>query len=256
MIDARAAIDPRAEIDENVSVGPFSVVGPDVQIGAGTKIGAHVVIEGPTVLGRDNRVHPFASLGGEPQDKKYRGEPSRLEIGDGNTIREYCTLNRGTADGGNVTRVGDDNWIMAYVHIAHDAKIGNHTIFANAASLAGHTEVGDFAILGGFTLLHQFCRIGTHAFTSMGSVINRDVPPYITVAGSMATPRGINVEGLKRRDFDAPRIRVIKDAYRVLYKSGLRLQEAREKLGQLASDNPDIQTYVEFLACSERSIVR
>ena len=256
MIHPQALVDPKADLAEDVEVGPFSVIGPDVSIGAGTVVGSHVVIEGPVQIGCNNRIYQFSSLGAEPQDKKFAGEDSRLVIGDDNTIREFCTFNRGTSDGGGTTQIGNDNWIMAYVHIAHDTRVGNHTIFANAASLAGHTEVDDHVILGGFTLIHQFCRIGCHAFTSMGSNINRDVPPYIMVAGQMASPRGINSEGLKRRDFGPDRIATIKQAYRILYKNGLQLTQAVNELEQLAETEPDIKPMVEFIRNSKRSIVR
>ncbi len=256
MIDPRAAVDPGAELAGDVSVGPFAVIGPEVIVGRGSTIGAHAVIQGPTRIGRDNRIHAHACLGGDPQDKKFGGEKSWLEIGDRNTIREFCTFNRGTGPGGGVTRIGNDNWIMAYVHIAHDCTVGNSTIFANAASLAGHVVVEDDVVLGGFTLVHQFCRIGSHAFTSMGSIINRDVPPYLTVAGKMAAPRGINSEGLRRHGFSAERIALIKKAYKVLYKNGLKLSEALESLERLAPDTTDIQPMVDFIRNSQRSIVR
>ena len=202
MIHPSAVIDPAATIGDNVSIGPFCVIGAGVEIGDGTRIGPHVVIDGPTRIGRDNRIYAFCALGGEPQDKKYAGQPTELIIGDRNVIREYCTFNRGTAEDSGITRIGNDNWIMAYVHMAHDCTVGNHTIFANAASLAGHCRVDDYAILGGFTLVHQFCQVGAHAFTAMGSVINRDVPPFVTVAGTYAEPHGINSEGLRRRGYD------------------------------------------------------
>ena len=256
MIHSTAVIDPSAQIGPDVEVGPYSVIGAQVEIGARSKIGPHVVIQGPTRIGEENRVFQFCSLGDEPQDKKYHNEESRLVIGNGNTIREYCNFNRGTEAGGSETRIGDDNWIMANVHIAHDCVVGNHTVFANAASLAGHVIVEDHVILGGFTLVHQFCRIGMHSFTSMGSIINRDVPPYITVAGKMAAPRGINTVGLRRRGFDADRISGVKKAYRLLYKSGLRLEEALGALEELALKEPDVQHLVEFIRGSERSIVR
>lgn len=256
MIDPRAAVDPTAELAEDVSVGPFAVVGGNVRISAGTEVGAHAVIEGPTRIGRDNRIHAFASVGTDPQDKKYAGENTRLEIGDGNTIREFVTINRGTAGGGGVTRIGDDNWIMAYVHIAHDCLIGSHTVFANNATLAGHVVVQDHAILGGFTLVHQFCRLGAHCFTAMGSAINRDVPPFVMVAGHMATPRGINTEGLRRRGFSNNRLAAIRQAYKTLYRSGLRLEQAREQLRAEGQDNPDIDELASFIVDSQRSIVR
>lgn len=256
MIHPQALVDPGAELADDVEVGPFSIIGADVQIGSGTVIGPHVVIHGPTRIGKNNRIYQFASLGEEPQDKKYAGEPTTLTIGDGNTIREFCTFNRGTVTGGGDTRIGDNNWLMAYVHIAHDSIVGNDTIFANAASLAGHVTVEDGAILGGFSLVHQFCRIGRNAFTSMGSIINRDVPPYVTVAGRMAEPRGINSEGLRRRGFSTERIANVKKAYKLLYKSGLRLNEALEQLQEMAAESGDVEPMVSFIKNSQRSIIR
>lgn len=256
MIHPTAHIDPDARIGNNVGIGPGSVIGANVEVGDNTRIGPHVVIEGPTRIGRDNRIWQFASLGSEPQDKKFHGENSELVIGDRNVIREFCTFSRGTADGGNVTRIGNDNWIMAYVHIAHDCTVGNNITFANAASLAGHVQVQDHVIFGGFTLIHQFCQIGTHAFTSMGSVINRDVPPYVTVAGNFAKPKGINSEGLRRHGFDAERIGAIRRAYRALYLSGLPLTEARQKLEELSEGSPDVRILHDFITRSERSLVR
>ncbi|HJT97925.1 MAG TPA: acyl-ACP--UDP-N-acetylglucosamine O-acyltransferase [Rhodanobacteraceae bacterium] len=256
MIHPSALIDPGAKLGNNVSIGAFCVIGAGVEIGDGTWIGPHVVIEGPTKIGRDNRIWQFASLGAAPQDKKFHGEASTLEIGDRNVIREFVTFNRGTDDGGGVTRIGNDNWLMAYVHLAHDCIVGNNVIFANAASLAGHVVVDDWVILGGFTLVHQFCQIGAHAFTSMGSIINRDVPPYVTVAGSFAEPKGINSEGLRRRGFDSDRILSIKRAYRTLYKSGLPLAEAREELARAADGAPDVKLMLDFIERSQRSLVR
>lgn len=256
MIHPTALIDPGARLGENVSVGAYSIIGADVEIGDNTWIGPHVVVEGPTRIGRDNRIWQFASLGAAPQDKKFHGENALLEIGDRNVIREFVTFNRGTEDGGGVTRVGNDNWLMAYVHLAHDCIVGNNVIFANAASLAGHVIVDDWVILGGFTLVHQFCQVGAHAFTSMGSIINRDVPPYVTVAGSFAEPKGINSEGLRRRGFGSDRIMSIKRAYRTLYKSGLPLAEAREELARAASEAPDVKLMLDFIERSQRSLVR
>ena len=256
MIHPSAIIDPKAQLGENVSVGAFSLVGADVVIGDNTWIGPHVVIEGPTTIGRDNKIWQFASIGAAPQDKKFHGERARLEIGDRNVIREFVTFNRGTEDGGGLTRIGHDNWLMAYVHIAHDCIVGNNTIFANAASLAGHVTVDDWVILGGFTLVHQFCQIGAHAFTSMGSIINRDVPPYVTVAGSFAEPKGINSEGLRRRGYDSERIMAIKRAYKTLYKSGFTLAEARDELARAANGAPDVRLMLDFIERSQRSLVR
>ena len=236
MIHPTAVIDPAARLGSNVSVGAYSVIGADVEIGDETWIGPHVVIEGPTRIGRENRIWQFASIGAAPQDKKFHGERSMLEIGDRNVIREFVTFNRGTEDGGGVTRIGNDNWLMAYVHLAHDCIVGNNVIFANAASLAGHVTVDDWVILGGFTLVHQFCQIGAHAFTSMGSIINR--------------------EGLQRRGFDSERILSIRRAYKTLYKSGLPLAEAREELARASSDAPDVRLMHDFIDRSQRSLVR
>ena len=256
MIHATALVDPAATIGADVSIGAYSIVGADVEIGAGTTIGPHVVIEGATRIGRDNRIFQFASLGAEPQDKKFHGERSELVIGDRNVIREFVTFNRGTADGGGATRIGDDNWIMAYVHIAHDCQVGNQVVFANNAALAGHVEVGDFVTLGGFTGIHQFCKIGAHAFTAMGSLVNADVPPFVIVAGPYAKPRGINSEGLKRRGFDAARISAIKRAYRTLYVAAAPLAEARSQLVEQAIDSADVAALLDFIERSERSIAR
>jgi UDP-N-acetylglucosamine acyltransferase len=256
MIHATALVDPAATIGANVSIGAYSIVGPDVEIGAGTEIGPHVVIEGTTRIGADNRIFQFASLGAAPQDKKFHGEASELVIGDRNVIREFVTFNRGTADGGGATRIGDDNWIMAYVHIAHECRSGTHVVCANNATLAGHVEVGDWVTLGGFTGIHQFCKVGAHAFTGMGSLINADVPPFVMVAGSYAKPRGINSEGLKRRGFDSERISAIKRAYRTVYVARTPLAEAREKLVEQAKESSDVATLLDFIERSERSLVR
>ena len=256
MIHSTAIIDPSARIGANVSIGPFTIVGADVEIGDGCEIGPHVVIQGPTRIGPRNRIHQFSSIGGDPQDKKFKGERALLEIGADNMIREFVTLNRGTEDGGGVTRIGDRNWIMAYVHMAHDCIVGNDCIFANAASLAGHVRVDDFVILGGFTLMHQFCQIGAHAFTAMGAVINRDVPPYTVVAGSYAEPRGINSEGLKRRGYSPESIMSIKRAYKTLFLSGLPLAQARAEIAKAAETNGDLKILSEFIDRSERSLIR
>ncbi len=256
LIDPRAVVDPGAHLGEGVVVGPFAVIGPQVEIGAGTTIGPHAVINGPTRIGRDNHIHAFASLGDAPQDKKYRGEFTELVIGDGNTIREYVTISRGTTQGGGVTRLGDDNWVMAYVHIAHDCVVGNHTIFANAASLAGHVTVGDWVILGGFTLVHQFCMLGAHCFTAMGSVISQDVPPYVLVSGHMARPRGLNTEGLKRRGFTPEALRQLRQAYKVLYRSGFTLEQALQQLREMIPGCPEIGLLVEGVEQSSRGIIR
>lgn len=256
MIDSRAIIDSTARLANGVTIGSFSVIGPDVEIGEDTWIGPHVVINGPSRIGRQNKIFQFASVGDIPQDKKYSGEASRLEIGDRNVIREFCTINRGTEQGGGVTRIGNDNWIMAYVHIAHDCIIGNSVIFSNAASLAGHVTVDDHAILGGFTLVHQFCAIGANCFTAMGSVIPKDVPPYIMVSGHMARPFGLNAEGLKRRGFSAETLVNLRRAYKILYKSGLTVEQAKEKLRELVDVCPEANLFIEFLGKSTRGIVR
>ncbi|MHB8747045.1 MAG: acyl-ACP--UDP-N-acetylglucosamine O-acyltransferase [Gammaproteobacteria bacterium] len=256
MIDPRAVIDPRARLDSSVEVGPFSIIGPDVEIGAGTWIGPHVVINGMTRIGRDNKIYQFASLGEVPQDKKYAGEATRVEIGDRNLIREYVTINRGTAQDQGVTRIGDDNWIMAYVHIAHDCLIGNQTIFANAASLAGHVIIDDYVILGGFTLISQFLHLGANSFTAMGSVVNRDVPPYVTVSGHMAKPCGINLEGLKRRGCSTKTITQIRQAYKLLYKSKLLFEDAIQQIDAMAADCAELVAFAAFLKNATRGIIR
>jgi UDP-N-acetylglucosamine acyltransferase len=257
MIHPSALIDPSARLGQNVSVGAFSVIGADVEIGDGTRIDAHVVIEGPTRIGRDNRIHSFAAIGGEPQDKKYGGERVTLEIGDRNSIREYVTINRGTGSGGGVTRVGSDNWFLAYTHVAHDCHVGNHCVFSNNATLAGHVMVGDHVIFSGFVGVHQFCRIGDHAFIGMGAFVNGDVPPFVMVAqDGYGRPRGINSEGLKRRGYDAERIAAIKRAYRTLYVSGQPLVEAREALASAASEQTDVRAMLDFIAAGERSLLR
>ncbi|HZP67775.1 MAG TPA: acyl-ACP--UDP-N-acetylglucosamine O-acyltransferase [Rudaea sp.] len=256
MIHASAVIDPGARIGADVEIGAYSVVGADVEIGPGTRIGPHAVIQGPTRIGRDNRIFQFASVGADPQDKKFRGERSELVIGDRNTIREFVTINRGTGDGGGVTRIGDDNWIMAYAHVAHDCHVGNHTIFSNNATLAGHVEIGDYAILSGFAGVHQFCRVGEHAFVGMGCLVNGDVPPFVVVAAEYGRPRGINSEGLKRRGFSPERIAAIKRAYKTLYMSGLQLNEARDELARVAAEEPDVKRMLEFLERGQRALVR
>jgi UDP-N-acetylglucosamine acyltransferase len=256
LIDPRAVIDPRAELAADVTVGPFAVIGADVSIGARTTIGPHAVINGPTRIGEDNRIFQFASVGDAPQDKKYDGEPTRLEIGDRNTIREFVTINRGTVQDAGVTRVGDDNWIMAYVHIAHDCQVGNQTILANNASLAGHVRIEDYVILGGFTLIHQFCSVGAHALTAFGSGISMDVPPYVTVGGSPAHAHGLNMEGLRRRGFTEAARRTLKQAYKMLYRENLSLQDAVERLKLLAGECAEVGVLVNFLERQTRGIVR
>jgi UDP-N-acetylglucosamine acyltransferase len=251
-----AVIHPGAKLGEGVEIGPFCVIGDAVEIGEGTRVDSHVVIHGPTRIGRGNRIHSFAAIGGDPQDKKFHGEHCELVIGDRNTIREFVTINRGTADDGGITSIGDDNWIMAYVHIAHDCRIGNQNTFANAASMAGHVHIGNQVILGGFSLIHQFCKVGDHAFTAMGASVNRDVPPYVMVAGEYAQPRGINAEGLKRRGFSAERIAAIKRSYRALYMAGLPLAEARAKIADEAAGSDDLKLLLDFIDGSTRSLIR
>lgn len=256
MIDSHAVVDAEARLAEGVKVGPFAVIGAGVEIGPHTEIGAHTVIEGPTVIGARNRIYPYVSLGLAPQDKKYGGEATRLKIGDGNTIREFCTINRGTVQDRGETEIGSDNWIMAYVHIAHDCVIGDHTILANNVTMGGHVNIGDWAILGGFSKVHQFCRLGAHCFAQMDCGIAKDVPPYVMAAGMPARPRGINREGLARRGFSRDDIRAITEAYRLLYRSGLLLSEARAALAERAVRTPVLDPLVEFLGASERSIIR
>lgn len=256
MIDPRAVIDPSARLAADVTVGPFTVIGPRVDIGAGTWIGPHVVIQGPTRIGRANRIFQFSSIGGIPQDKKYGGESTWLEIGDRNTFFEFVTVNRGTAQDKGRTVIGNDNWIMAYVHIAHDCLVGDNAILANNTTLAGHVNIEDWAILGGFTKVHQFCRIGAHSFTGMNVDITRDVPPYVMVSGNPIEPRGINTEGLQRRAFTAEQIRNIKNAYRILYRSELRLEEALIRLREPADTHPEVARMVKFLETSQRGITR
>ena len=256
MIHPTAIVHPGAKLGANVSVGAYSLIGENVEIGDGTRIGPHVVVEGHTRIGRDNEIFQFCSIGASPQDKKYDAEPTRLEIGDRNTIREFCSFNVGTSQDAHVTRVGNDNWIMAYVHIAHDCQVGNNTTFANNSQLAGHVHIDDWAILGGFTGVHQFCRVGAHCMTAVGTVILQDVPPYIMAAGNTASPYGLNAEGLKRRGFSAEALQALKRAYRTLYKSGLMLEEARAKLEEEARMHPEVQRFVDFLAVSKRGIIR
>lgn len=257
MIHPTALIDPSAVIGNNVSIGAYSVIGADVEIGDGTVIGPHVVIEGPTRIGRDNQISQFASLGGAPQDKKFAGERTELVIGDRNQIREFATINRGTGEGGGITSIGNDNWVLAYVHVAHDCKIGNNVVFSNYSALAGHAEIGDWSILSGYSGVHQFCKVGAHAFIGMGCLVSHDVPPFVMMANEQqGRPRGINSEGLKRRGFDATRISAIKRAYRTLYMAGLSLQEAREKLVAQAEASDDVKAMLEFLDDSERALAR
>ena len=256
LIHPTAIIHSNARLGKNVSVGAYSIIGEHVEIGDDSWIGPHVVINGHTRIGQGNRIFQFSSIGEMPQDKKYAGEPTRLEIGDRNTIREFCTFNCGTAQDAGATRVGSDNWIMAYVHIAHDCQVGDNTIFANNAQLAGHVHVGDFAILGGFTVVHQFVRIGAHSITAMGSILLQDLPPYITAAGNTAKPYGINSEGLKRRGFSAEAIAALKRAYKQVYRAGATLDEARARIAEEAADQPAVALLADFLAEPGRGIVR
>lgn len=255
-----AVVDGGAELALTVRVGPYAVIGPGVRIGEGTEIGPHCVIDGPTTIGRDNRIHAHAVIGGAPQDMKYRGEPTALEIGDRNTIREFCTFNRGTAQDAGVTRMGDDNWVMAYVHLAHDVQVGHRTILANNATLAGHVHVGDWAIVGGLTGVHQFCRIGAHAMTAFQSHVSQDVPPFMMVGGNPLSVHGFNVEGLRRRGFSADRIAQVKRMHRLLYRDGLTLEQSRGAIqalhGQVDGGDADLALMLGFLAASTRGIVR
>ncbi|HYD78016.1 acyl-ACP--UDP-N-acetylglucosamine O-acyltransferase [Ramlibacter sp.] len=261
-IHPTAIVDPRAQVDATASIGPYSVIGPEVRIGARTTVGAHAVIEGRTTIGEDNRIFHFVSLGAIPQDKKYAGEPCKLVIGDRNTIREFSTFNIGSPGGGGVTRVGNDNWLMAYVHLAHDCIVGNNTIFANNTQLAGHVEVGDWAILGGFTVVHQFVRIGAHGMTAMCSLLFADQPPFVMSQGQPAQARSMNFEGLRRRGFSAERIGAVKAMHKALYRDGLTLEQARERIAALAGETPsaaaDVQLMQDFLArvSPQRGIVR
>lgn len=256
MIHSTAIIHPKAELADDVEVSAYSVIGENVQIDSGTWIGSHVVINGPTRIGKDNRIFQFNSLGEVPQDKKYRNEPTELIIGDRNVIREYCTFNRGTSQDIGKTVLGDDNWIMAYVHLAHDCIVGNNTIFANGATLAGHVTIDDYAILGGFSLIHQFCHVGKYAFTGMGTSVGRDVPPYVMVYGEPGVPRGINREGLKRHGFSIENIKHIKEAYRILYRSKLSYKDALTKMQDALSEYKEIQSFIQFCQESKRGIIR
>jgi UDP-N-acetylglucosamine acyltransferase len=284
-IHPSAIVDTGAELAADVEVGPYAVIGPQVVLGEGTTVGPHAVIEGPTHIGRHNRIHAHATLGGAPQDKKYRGEPTRLEVGDGNTFRECVTVNRGTVQDGGVTRIGRDNWVMAYVHIAHDCLVGDHTILANTTNLAGHVQIGDWVILGGCSQVHQFCKIGAHAMTGVSTVVLHDIPPFVMASGNTAQAHGMNTEGLRRRGFSAPSLAALRQAYKTLYRSGLTLQQAREALSeqvrtlqsteapQAGASSPSseglaaealagldpaqaVGVLVEFLARVERGIVR
>jgi UDP-N-acetylglucosamine acyltransferase len=262
VIHSTALVDPRAQLDSSVSIGPYTVVGPHVRIGAGTTVGAHCVLEGHTTIGRDNQIFQFNSIGAIPQDKKYAGEPCELIIGDRNTVREFCTLNIGSPGDAGVTRVGNDNWIMAYVHLAHDCVVGNHTIFANNSQLAGHVHVGDWVILGGFTVVHQFVRLGAHSMTAMCSLLFADLPPYVMCQGQPAAARSMNFEGLRRRGFSPERIAAVKAMQRALYRDELTLEQAKERIAGLPQSHPaaadDVTMMLDFLAGTspQRGIVR
>ena len=261
-IHPSALVDPSAQLDDSVSVGPFTTIGPHVKVASGTRIGSHCVIEGRTTIGRDNQIFQFNSLGAIPQDKKYAGEPCELIIGDRNVIREFCTFNIGTAGDQGVTTIGNDNWIMAYVHLAHDCQIGNHTIFANNTQLAGHVHVGDWVILGGFTVVHQFCKLGAHSFTAMNSLLFADLPPYVMCQGQPALARSMNFEGLKRRGFSAEQIQTVKAIYKILYRDGLTLEKSIQAIDALGSTHPQgnevTALMLEFLrsVSPQRGIVR
>ncbi|MFZ6847380.1 acyl-ACP--UDP-N-acetylglucosamine O-acyltransferase [Undibacterium sp. RuRC25W] len=261
LIHPSALIDSKANLDSSVEVGPYAIIGPDVNIGAGTKVGPHVVISGHTTIGKDNDFHAFSSIGGPPQDKKYAGEVTYLEIGDRNLVREFCTFNSGTVQDRGVTRIGSDNWFLAYVHIAHDCTVGSNTIFSNNAALAGHVEIGDWVIMSGFSAVHQFCKIGAHAFVGMNTSLTQDVPPFVLLSGNPAVAHGVNLEGLKRRGFDREQLNAIRQAYKSLYKSGLTLDEAKSTLDEQISVLPDnvsvhVKSMREFLNTSTRGIVR
>ena len=255
-IHPTALIAPGASLAEDVTVGPYSIIDEHVVIGPGTSVGAHCVITGHTTIGAHNRFYPFCSIGQAPQDKKYAGEPTRLEIGDHNTVREYCSFNLGTAQDRGVTTVGSGNWIMASVHIAHDCVVGDHTIFANNATLAGHVSVGEYAILGGFTGVQQFCRVGEHSFCGVGTVLTQDLPPFVMCAGNPASPHGLNAEGLKRRGFSAEALSALKRAYKMLYREGRQLDSARQAIAELCAEHPEVRPFSEFIHTPGRGLVR
>ena len=256
MIDPRALVSPDAELASDVTVGAFTIIGPGVTIGEGTVIGPHAVIQGPSVIGARNRIFQFASIGDAPQDKKYKGEPTRLEIGNDNVFREFCTVNRGTTHDEGVTRIGHENLFMAYTHVAHDCQLGSRIVMSNVATLGGHVHLGDWVIMGGLSAVHQFCKIGAHAFIANNAAVTRDVPPFIMAVGQPAVPHSINSEGLKRRGYSPEQIRNLKNAYRVLYRSELPLAQAVAELEQLASSQPELRDLLTFIAGSTRSLVR
>jgi UDP-N-acetylglucosamine acyltransferase len=256
MIHPKALIDPKAELADDVEVGAFSIIDAKVRIDAGTRVGPHAVLTGRTTIGKNNHIFQFTSIGEQPQDMKYAGEDTELIIGDNNTIRELCTFSRGSMQGGGVTRIGNNNWIMACVHIAHDCVLGDNIIMANNASLAGHVTVGNHAILSGYSLIHQFCTVGEHSFTSFASHVNRSIPPYVTVAGEKARVKGINAEGLKRRGFSSEQINQVRRAYKAIYRDGLSLEEATARITEMAVDSSEIQPLVDFLNSAERGIIR
>jgi UDP-N-acetylglucosamine acyltransferase len=255
-IHSTALVDPSAQLADDVEVGAFSIIGPKVRIDSGSRIGPHVIVTGRTTIGKNTRIFQFASIGEEPQDKKYADEDTELIIGDNNTIRELCTFSRGTVQGGGKTIIGNNNWIMACVHIAHDCILGDNIIMANNASLAGHVTVGDWAILSGYSLIHQFCTVGEHSFTSFASHVNQSIPPYVTVSGEKARAKGVNTEGLKRRGYSSEQIQMVRRAYKVLYRSGLRLEEAKEQLAEMAIDHEEVKPWIEFLDTTEKSFIR
>ena len=256
MIHPTAIIDPEAVISDDVEIGPFSIIGAGVEIGKGTVIGPHVLIKGPTRIGEENKILQFSSIGEDPQDKKYKGEPTTLEIGDRNLIRENCTVNRGTVQGGGVTRIGSDNWIMAYVHIAHDCIIGSNTILANGTTLAGHVTIQDYVILGGFTLVHQFVVLGKHSFTAINTIVLKDIPPFVMASGHPAEPHGLNSEGLKRHHFDKKDIAEVKRAYKILYKSGSLFNQAKSEIKKMGESCQPVAEFADFLDASERGVIR
>lgn len=256
MIHSTAIIDPSAIIADDVSIGPYTIIGPDVEIASGCEIASHVVIKGPSKIGKNNKILQFSSVGEEPQDKKYGNESTLLEIGDNNLIRESVTINRGTEQGGGITKIGNNNWIMAYVHIAHDCIIGNDNTFANNASLAGHVIIDDYVILGGFTLISQFKHIGSYSFSAMSSVISRNVPPYVLVSGHMAKPIGINVEGLKRRSFSENQIKNIRKAYKFIYRSGLKIDQAQQQISEMEQEKQELSLLTDFLKNQTGGVIR